>query len=61
MSAIECKIIICGTEASSVSQASIGVVDDLAKWPHLRKKVISIQEDYVSKMHKALGELTDDR
>ncbi len=58
MSAIECKIIICGNEAGNASQSSKDVVSDLAKNPELAKKVISVQEDYVAKMHKALSELT---
>lgn len=58
MSAIECKIIICGNEAGNASQSSKDVVIDLAKNPELAKKVISVQEDYVAKMNKALSELT---
>lgn len=58
MSAIECKIIICGNEAGNASQSSKDVVSDLAKNPQLAKKVISVQEDYIAKMHKVLSELT---
>lgn len=62
MSAIECKIIICGNEAGNASQTALDVIGDLidSENEDIAKEVIDAQEDYVKRMHCALGRLTPD-
>jgi hypothetical protein len=58
MSAIECKIIICGGDAANVSAAPTKLITDLDARPDLAKKIIRVQEKYVHAMQPLLSELT---
>jgi len=59
MSAIECKIIICGSNNLASSQAVCSLAPEIAKDPELSKEVIELSEKYNKKIHKLLGKLTN--
>jgi hypothetical protein len=59
MSAIECKIIICGNDVSNAAKTAIDVVDDLAQDQCLMEEFVEASEEYVSKMYRILGGLTE--
>lgn len=59
MSAIACKIIICGQKAAAVSNISTLVVADLEQDLKLTDQVLKAQEKYIADMDKLLKPLTE--
>jgi glycerol-3-phosphate cytidylyltransferase-like family protein len=59
VSAIECKIIICGNEVSNASQTATEVVEDLAQNECLTKRFVEASEKYVAETHQILSELSN--
>ena len=61
MSAIACKIIICGRDAASVSNLSVETMKDLMKPANkcTLDAVLKAQMKYSKIMHEQLGALAD--
>jgi len=59
MSAIRCKIILCGQETASLSEAPTALIDEVEKDSSLANAIILAQDDYAAKMKKLLSELTN--
>jgi len=59
MSAIACKIIICGQKAAAVSNISTLVAGDLEQNLKLTDEVLKTQEKYIDDMDKLLKPLTE--
>jgi hypothetical protein len=58
MSAIRCKIIICGGEVGNAANTAMAVIDDLSQDEKLTKKFVEASEEFVHKMHRINEELT---
>jgi hypothetical protein len=58
MSAMRCKIIICGTQSQSTASNVCELAGEIAEKPALSKKIIKAQDDYIKKTQKLLSELT---
>ena len=59
MSAIACKIVICGGQAESLSKISADVANDLASKPELAKRAVEAQEKYCDKMNEILKRVSE--
>ena len=58
MSAMRCKIIICGTQSQSMASTVCELADEMSENKALSRKVVKVQDDYIKKMNKLLAELT---
>ena len=58
MSAMRCKIIICGTQTQSIAGNVCELASEISENKSLSKKVVKAQGDYIKKMNKLLSELT---
>jgi len=58
MSAMRCKIIICGTQSQSMAATVCELADEMSENKALSRKVVKVQDDYIKKMNKLLAELT---